>query len=330
MNLSNETVLVTGAGGFIGSHLTEALIERCAKVKAFLHYNCRRDIGNLEFLSSQYLNDIELVMGNVEDESCVRNAMSGCGCVFHLAALIGIPYSYIAPRSYVATNITGTLNVLESARYLGTSKVIHTSSSEVYGTALYEPIDENHPLQGQSPYSASKIGADKLVESYFRSFQTRVVTLRPFNTYGPRQSARAVIPTIIGQILAGKKIIQLGDLTPKRDLTYVEDTVTGFIKAAESDDLEGKTINLGCGKAISIEELARMLSQQINPSVNIVSRDDRVRPEKSEVLKLISNNTVAAEIMDWHPVISLEDGLRRTTEFIRQNLDWYQVNGYVV
>jgi NAD dependent epimerase/dehydratase len=330
MILSSKTVLVSGAGGFIGSHLVESLVEMGVHVKALLHYNCRNDIGNLSFLDKKYLNEIEIIMGNVEDVDCVNKAVKGCDCIFHLAALIGIPYSYIAPRSYVSANIIGTLNMLEAARHNDVQRVIHTSTSEVYGTALYEPIDEKHPLQGQSPYSASKIGADKLAESYFLSFRLPVVTVRPFNTFGPRQSARAVIPTIISQLLANKETIELGALSPRRDMTYVSDTVRGFIQAATSESTIGKTINLGTGDSISIGDLAQTLVDMVNPKARIISKEERIRPEDSEVMVLISDNTKAKEFMDWAPQVTIEEGLKNTIKSIRKNMSAYCYNKYIV
>ena len=249
--------------------------------------------------------------------------------MFHLAALIGIPYSYHAPRSYVATNVEGTLNVLEAVRRSG-ARMVHTSTSEVYGTAVTEPIDEAHPLQGQSPYSATKIGADKLVESYHRSFGLPLITLRPFNTYGPRQSARAVIPTIISQLLSGRKTVQLGSLDPQRDLTYVEDTARAFLDVAQCDAAVGRTLNAGSGKTIAIGDLARMLVERIDPDAEIVSTDDRKRPEQSEVMKLIADASQAAELAGWRPTVPLDEGLQRTVEFIREHLDLYRPDAYTV
>lgn len=323
-------VLVTGAGGFIGSHLVSELLDQGAEVRAFLHYNSRNDIGNLKYLTKPQFDCLELVMGNIEDADCVSSAVKGCECVFHLAALIGIPYSYVAPRSYVATNTIGTLNVLEAVRRQDVPRMVHTSTSEVYGTALYEPIDEDHPLQGQSPYSASKIGADKLAESYYRSFNVPVVTVRPFNTYGPRQSARAVIPTIIAQLLSGKDVIELGSLTPMRDLTYVEDTARGFMAAAECGDAIGETVNLGNGQTISIGDLARKLIELINPSATIVTKEERVRPGKSEVMKLICANAKAKQLIRWSPTVSLDEGLKRTIAFVQDHLDDYRIDQYTV
>jgi NAD dependent epimerase/dehydratase len=326
----NEPVLVTGAGGFIGSHLVTALVERGVRVRALVRYNSRGDYGNLRFLPPEQLHRIDVVLGDVTDADFVQRLVAGCQCVFHLAALIGIPYSYHAPRSYVATNIEGTLNVLEAVRRHGVPRLVHTSTSEAYGTALYEPIDEDHPLQGQSPYSASKIGADKLVESYYRSFELPVATIRPFNTYGPRQSARAIIPTVIAQLLSGRLTVELGSLDPQRDLTFVEDTARGFLAVAECDAAVGQTINVGNGKAIRVGELAQMLVRMINPQARIVSAEQRVRPAKSEVMKLICGNAKAERLLGWRPTVSLEDGLQRTVAFIRQHLDLYRADQYMV
>ena len=330
MSWQGMQVLVTGAGGFIGSHLVAAVLERGARVRALLHYNSRGDYGNLRFLPPEQLAGVELVFGNIEDAECVAAAVAGCECVFHLAALIGIPYSYVAPRSYVATNIVGTLNVLEAVRRQRVPRLVHTSTSEAYGTALYEPIDEQHPLQGQSPYSASKIAADKVAESYYRSFDVPVATIRPFNTYGPGQSARAVIPTVISQLLTGRESIELGSLTPQRDMTFVEDTARGFIAVAESARAVGETINVGNGKTISVGELAEKLIGMINPKARIVTVENRVRPEKSEVMKLICNNAKARALTGWQPTVALDDGLARTVAFIRQHPDLYRPETYTV
>ncbi|BBO77652.1 NAD-dependent dehydratase [Desulfosarcina widdelii] len=330
MKLSKKKVLITGAAGFIGSHLVEALINQGADVKAFVRYNSRNDLGNLSFLSQRLLENMEIIWGDITDEGMVRNAVRGCDCVFHLAALIGIPYSYVAPGSYVNTNIKGTLNVLEAVREFSVSKMVTTSTSECYGTALYEPIDESHPLQGQSPYSASKISADKLAESYYRSFDVPVSTIRPFNTYGPRQSDRAVIPTIIKQLLLKKETIFLGALTPCRDLTFVEDTVDGFIKIAENSDTVGETINIGNGKTISIGALAQKLIDLVNPGVSVVSSEERLRPEKSEVYKLICDNKKAKTVVGWAPKVTLDEGLKKTFQFIKAHRDLYVGDNYTV
>lgn len=327
MNWQNEHVLITGGAGFIGSHLTEKLVELGAKVKVLVHYNSRNDWGYLEFLSKTILNHVEIFQGDVQDPYSVQKAVDGCSIVFHLASLIAIPYSYIAPASYVETNVKGTLNVMEACLKAEIKRAVHTSTSETYGTALYTPIDEKHPLQGQSPYSASKIGADKIVESYYRSFDLPVSTLRPFNTFGPRQSARAVIPTIISQALTSN-IVELGSLDPVRDLTYVKDTVLGFIKMAESEKVIGEVINIGNGQGITIGELAKKIISVIGKDIQIRSNEIRIRPEKSEVMKLICDNSRAEAFMNWTPTFSLEAGLKQTIDFIKQNIDKYKPEIY--
>jgi len=324
---NNTPVLVTGAGGFIGSHLTEALVERGAKVRALVHYNALGLWGWLDH--SPYKDQIEVVAGDIADAGSVRQAMTGREVVFHLGALIAIPYSYVAPNSYVRANIEGTLNVLQAARELGTRRIVHTSTSETYGTARYVPIDENHPLQGQSPYSATKIGADKLAESFHLSFRVPVVTVRPFNTFGPRQSARAVIPTIITQCLAGEAV-KLGSLSPTRDLNYVGNTVEGFIKAAESEAAIGRTVNLGSGREISIGDLAQLIARLIGHDIQIISDEQRVRPPGSEVERLLADNRLAAELLGWTPEVSLEDGLTRTIEWMKQHVERYRTGVYVI
>jgi len=325
-----KLVLVTGAGGFIGSHLVTALIQRGARVRALVHYNSRADYGNLDLLPKDELQCVDVVMGDIQDAGCVHEAVRDCECVFHLAALIGIPYSYVAPRSYVATNIAGTLNVLEAVRSHQVPRMVHTSTSEAYGTAIYTPIDESHPLQGQSPYSASKIAADKLAESYHNSFGLPVATIRPFNTYGPRQSARAIIPAVISQLLSGKETVKLGALDPVRDLTYVEDTVRGFLAVGEQEAAIGQTINVGHGEGIAMGDLAEMLIRLVGRNVEIASSEDRLRPPNSEVMKLICNNTKAQQILGWQPTVSLEEGLERTVAFIRDNLKLYRTDGYAI
>jgi NAD dependent epimerase/dehydratase len=320
-------VLVTGAGGFIGSHLTEALAERGANVRALVHYNA---LGLWGWLDQSPLKDrIEVVAGDIADAGSVRQAMTGREVVFHLAALIAIPYSYVAPTSYVQANIHGTLNVLQAARELGTRRIIHTSTSEVYGTARYVPIDENHPLQGQSPYSATKIGADKLAEAFYLSFGVPVVTVRPFNTFGPRQSARAVIPTIITQCLAGEGV-RLGNLSPTRDLNYVANTVEGFIKAAESPTAVGRAINLGSGREISIGDLAHLIAHLMGRDIEIIGDEQRVRPVGSEVERLLADNRLAADLLGWTPLVSLEDGLAHTIEWMKLHGERYRTGVYVI
>lgn len=327
--IEGKKVLVTGAAGFIGSHLTEALLQSGAQVTAMVRYNSGSAIGNLAFLPAKLREPLRIVAGNIEDGDFVIRAMEGQEIVLHLAALIAIPYSYIAPRSYIRTNVEGSLNVLEAARRLGTRRVVHTSTSEVYGTAQYTPIDEAHPLQGQSPYSASKIGADMIAEAYFRSFETPVVIVRPFNTFGPRQSARAFIPTIISQALKGDAV-RLGSLAPQRDMTYVSDTVEGFMRAAIALGVEGETINLGTGEAHSVGEFAARILKLIGGDKMIVHDAERDRPERSEVMKLVSNNAKAARLLDWRPAVSLDEGLRRAIAFISTNLDLYSPQAYAV
>jgi NAD dependent epimerase/dehydratase len=329
MNWSDTRVLVTGAGGFIGSTLVEELLRRGARVRAFIRYNSRGDIGLLSTLDPDLAKSMEIVAGDLRDPAAVADAMRDAAVVFHLGALIAIPYSYIHPREVVETNVIGTVNVLEAARVTRPTRVIHTSTSEVYGTAVYAPIDEKHPLQGQSPYSASKIGADKVVESYHRAFGVPAVTVRPFNTYGPRQSARAVIPTIITQALSLPQIT-LGALSPTRDLTFVTDTVAGFIAAATTDAAIGREINLGTNDEISVGNLAQKILGIIGRSLPIVSSDDRKRPEKSEVERLRSDNSLALELLQWSPRVSLDDGLSRTIRWIEQNLGRYSVGTYQV
>lgn len=330
MELNGKTVLVTGAGGFIGSHLVERLVSLGCRVRAMVHYNSSGSWGNLELLPAETKERIEVIAGDVMDPFSVHKAVEGCEVVFHLAALIAIPYSYVAPQSYVSTNVAGTLNVMEACLRCNVKKVVHTSTSETYGTAIYTPIDENHPLQGQSPYSASKIGADKIAESYFLSFNLPVATIRPFNTYGPRQSARAVIPTIISQILAGKKSIRLGSLTPIRDFNFVKDTVEGFVKIAESESSTGTLINVGFGKGITIGKLADTLVRLMGRDVEIICEEERVRPEKSEVFELICANSKAQTLAGWSPQYRLEDGLVETIRFIESNLSRYKTDIYNV
>jgi NAD dependent epimerase/dehydratase len=327
MKWQDKQVLVTGAGGFIGSHLVDELLRRGADVTAFVHYNARNDWGMLEGKNYEKTSNMTVIAGDVTDSLFVRKAVSEKDIVFHLAALIGIPYSYAAPESYVNTNIKGTLNVMQACLDAGTDRVVHTSTSEVYGTAQYTPIDEKHPLQGQSPYSASKIGADKIAESFYCSFGLHVTTIRPFNTFGPRQSARAVIPTIITQALIGDTV-RLGSLNPVRDLTYVADTVQGFIRLAESTRTVGKTINTGSGQGVTIGELAEMAIRLANPKAKIVCDDARIRPEKSEVMQLVCDNNLARELASWGPKIQLEDGLARTIRWMKDNVRSYKPGRY--
>ncbi len=323
-------VLVTGSDGFIGSHLTEELVKKGYEVRAFVYYNSFNNWGWLDTLPRDIMDHVEVFAGDVRDPNGVREAMKGVDAVFHLAALIAIPFSYHSPDAYVDTNIKGTLNVLQAARDLGTARVLVTSTSEVYGTAQYVPIDEKHPYQGQSPYSATKIGADRLAESFYRSFDLPVTIVRPFNTFGPRQSARAVIPTIITQLLAGKEEIKLGSLTPTRDFNYVKDTAQGFIAMYESDKTIGQEINIATQKEISIGQLAEELIRQINPSARIICDEDRLRPEKSEVNRLLGANAKIMELTDWKPQYTFEEGLAETIEFLRHNMDKYKVDIYNV
>ncbi len=327
MKWTGKKVLVTGAGGFIGSHLTERLVELGAQTRALVHYHAGGSWGWLD--RSPVKDKIEVAAGDICDRDSVVQAMREVEVVFHLAALIGIPYSYDAPLSYVRTNTEGTLNILQAARAIGVERVVHTSTSEVYGTARYVPINEAHPLQGQSPYAASKIGADKLAEAFFLSFGLPVVTLRPFNTFGPRQSARAIIPTIITQCLAGATL-RLGNVRPTRDFNYVANTVDGFLLAASSSKVVGCTINLGSGREVSIQNLSGMIGSILNRNIEIQIEKVRVRPENSEVEQLLADNSMAQELLGWKPVISLEEGLRFTIEWICEHLNEYRGSTYVL
>lgn len=325
-----KKVLVTGADGFIGGHLAESLLEKGYEVKAFAYYNSFNTWGWLDSLPKEKLDQIEVFTGDIRDPNGVREAMKGVDEVFHLAALIAIPFSYHSPDSYVDTNIKGTLNVLQAARELNTERILVTSTSEVYGTAQYVPIDEKHPFQGQSPYSATKIGADRLAESFYRSFDLPVSIVRPFNTFGPRQSARAVIPTIITQLLAGKEEIRLGSLTPTRDFNYVKDTAAGFIAIAESEKTIGQEINIATQREISIGELAKEIISQINPRAGIICDDQRLRPEKSEVNRLLGANAKIKELTDWKQRYTFEEGIAETIEWIRHNMGAYKTDIYNV
>lgn len=322
MNWKGKKVLVTGAGGFIGSHLTGQLVKRGADVRAFVRYGSRGSFGWLEDLDKDVYRNIEIVQGDLRDADSVARAVKGAQVIFHLGAMIAIPYSYVNPTEAAAVNVTGTLNVLNAARMFGIEKMVHTSTSETYGTALYVPIDEKHPLQGQSPYSASKIGADKLAESFHRSFDLPVATIRPFNTYGPRQSARAVIPTVIVQALNGTKT-KLGSLTPTRDFTYVGDTARGMICAAERPEAVGTVTNLGNMKEIAIGDLVTMISRLVGKPLEVEQQNNRMRPEKSEVERLLADNTRARTVLGWTPEVSLEDGLRATIDWLREHLSEY-------
>ncbi|KGX86302.1 NAD-dependent 4,6-dehydratase LegB [Pontibacillus litoralis] len=321
-------VLITGADGFIGSHLTEELVKQGHTVTAFTYYNSFNSWGWLDTLPKEIMSEIEVFTGDVRDPNGVKEAMKGVDEVYHLAALIAIPFSYHSPDTYVDTNIKGTLNVLQAARDLGTSRLLMTSTSEVYGTAQYVPIDEQHPFQGQSPYSATKIGADRLAESFYRSFNMPITIVRPFNTYGPRQSARAVIPTIITQLLAGQEEIKLGSLTPTRDFNFVKDTAKGFIEIAKSTGTIGEEINIATEQEISIGQLAEELIKQINPNAKIVCDEQRLRPENSEVNRLLGSNKKIKRLTDWEPQYSFEQGLAETIEFFKHNLDKYKTTIY--
>lgn len=318
LNLQEKKILVTGADGFIGSHLTEQLIDNGYNVHAFCYYNSFNSWGWLDSLPKEKLSKLDIFMGDVRDPNGVRKAVEDINVIFHLAALIGIPFSYHSPDSYVDTNIKGTLNVLQAARDEGCEKILVTSTSEVYGTAQYVPIDEKHPFQGQSPYSATKIGADRLAESFYRSFNLPVVIVRPFNTYGPRQSARAVIPTIIMQLLKGIEKMKLGNVSPTRDFNYVKDTVDGFVKIAESDNTIGEEINIATQTEISIRQLAEKIIQQLNPAAEICSDEIRVRPEKSEVNRLLGSNEKIKELTSWRPKYDLKKGIKET-------IDWFSI-----
>jgi NAD dependent epimerase/dehydratase len=330
MEINNKKVLVTGADGFIGSHLVEHLIENGAIVKAFVYYNSFNSWGWLDSLSKEMLSKVEIFAGDIRDPNGVRVAMQGCDFVYHLAALIAIPFSYHSPDSYVETNIKGTLNIVQAARDFNVERIIVTSTSEVYGTAKYIPIDENHARQPQSPYSASKIGADCIAESFYRSFNLPVTIVRPFNTYGPRQSARAVIPTIITQLLSGKEQIKLGDITPTRDLLYVKDTVDGFLKISLSEELIGQDCNIATQTEISVEELANELISQINPNAKIVSDVKRIRPAKSEVFRLYGSNKKLKDNTDWRLQYSFKQGITETIEWFKQpeNIKKYKSDIY--
>ena len=326
--LNKKSILITGSDGFIGSHLTEEMVKQGYKVKAFVYYNSFNSWGWLESLSTEILNEIEIFQGDIRDPNGVKEAMKNIDSVFHLAALIAIPFSYHSPDSYVDTNIKGTLNVLQAARDFELDRVLVTSTSEVYGTAQYVPIDEKHPYQGQSPYSATKIGADRLAESFYRSFNLPVTIVRPFNTYGPRQSARAVIPTIITQLLSGVKEIKLGSLTPTRDFNYVKDTVNGFIEIYKSKKTIGEEINIATGEEISIEKLAQELINQISPESKIICDEKRVRPEKSEVNRLLGCNKKIKKLTDWSPKYSFKEGISETIEFFKDNIKKYKSDIY--
>lgn len=323
MNLKNKKILVTGAGGFIGSHLTEQLIKTGAIVKVFLRYNSKADLGYLKEFDKSVLNNIEIIRGDLKNVDSVTRAIKNIDIIFHLGALISIPYSYIDPRDYVDTNIIGTLNILKAAQEHNVKKIIITSTSETYGTALYSPINEEHPLQAQSPYAATKISADKIAESFKKSFNLPIAIIKPFNTYGPRQSTRAVIPTIIYQALTGNKI-RLGNLNPKRDFTFVKDTVDGFIKIAKSDNSIGETINIGFGETISIKELVKTIGKIMNKKLIIKIEKTKSRPDDSEVKLLLCDNSKAKKLIGWKPKTSLNEGLNKTIDYIKEHLEEYK------
>jgi NAD dependent epimerase/dehydratase len=326
-DLSGRVVLVTGAGGFIGSHLTEALVRAGSRVRALGHYNSRNDWGHLDRLDPVVKDALDVRAGDLRDPFLVDRVVEGCETVFHLGALIPIPYSYVAPSDYVDTNVRGTLHVLEAVRRHGVARLLHTSTSETYGTARYTPIDEGHPLQGQSPYSASKIGADKMAESYVCSFGTPVVTVRPFNTYGPRQSARAFLPTVLTQAFTAD-VVRVGSLDPVRDMNFVEDTVAGFLAAATAPGIEGAVINLGSGRGVTMRELLDLALKAAGRSPRVEVEDARVRPERSEVMALVADATTARQRLGWTSRVSLEEGVRRTAEWIRANLADYKPGIY--
>jgi dTDP-glucose 4,6-dehydratase len=328
MPLAGVRVLVTGAGGFIGSHLAERLVRDGARVRAFVRYKSDGTHGWLD--RSPHKSDLEVVAGDVTDAVSIQQAVAGCDIIFHLAALIGIPYSYQAPLSYVRTNVEGTFNILQAARDAHVQCVVHTSTSEVYGTAQYVPIDEHHPLVGQSPYAATKIGADKLAEAYHRTFGLPVVILRPFNTFGPRQSMRAVLPTLLVQLLSGRPVIRLGALHPRRDLTFVGDTVAGYLKAAQSEAAIGRTVQLGTGRDISIGELAAVAMEILGLRAEILSDEERQRPATGEVERLLSNPALAAQLIGWQPEVPLEQGIRLTADWLQAHLAHYSIDRYAV
>lgn len=330
MQLENKKILVTGGEGFIGSHLVEKLLELGAEVTSLVQYNSFNNWGWIETIDEKIRKEINVYTGDIREYDNISKIITGKDVVFHLAALIAIPYSYQSPAAYIRTNVEGTLNVMEACLQHGVEKVIHTSTSEVYGTAQYVPIDEKHPLQGQSPYSASKIGADKMAESYYRSFNLPVGTIRPFNTYGPRQSARAVIPAIISQILSGKETIKLGALSPTRDFNYVKDIVSGFIKMAEVDESIGEVVNIGTNNEISIEDLADKIISLIGKKVTVECEEQRLRPKKSEVNRLWCDNSKARELIKWHPQYTLDQGLSETIQWIDDNINYFKTNIYNV
>jgi len=331
MNWKGKKVLVTGAEGFIGSHLTERLVELGADVTALVQYNSFNNWGWIDTFNEDTKNSIKVITGDIREYDNVKRMVKGQEVIMHLAALIAIPYSYLSPMAYVRTNVEGTTNVLEACREESNiERIVHTSTSETYGTALYVPIDEKHPMQGQSPYSASKIGADKIAESFYKSFNLPITTLRPFNTYGPRQSARAVIPTIISQILAGKREIKLGSLTPTRDFNYVKDTAEAFVKVAESEKTIGEVVNAGSNYEISIGDTVKKIINIIGEDVKILSDEERIRPENSEVNRLWADNTKIKTLTDWTPKYSLDEGLAETIKWIKSNMEKFKTDIYNV
>lgn len=330
MNYKGKKVLITGAAGFIGSHLTEELVKAGAEVTALVHYNSNSNIANLQFLPKSLLDQVEIVFGDIQDGFLMNTLSKGKEIVFHLAALIGIPYSYVAPAAYVSANITGTLNMLEAARNQNVGKLLVTSTSETYGTALYAPIDEKHPLQGQSPYSATKIGADKIAESYYLSFGLPVCIFRPFNTFGPRQSTRAVIPTIISQVLSDSSEIRLGSLDPVRDMLYVKDTARGYMLAALEETTVGEVISVGTGRGVTIGEIVNIVQKLAGTSKPVIAENQRVRPEKSEVMKLICDYSKAKKLLGWEPQISLEEGLSEVINFMKENQPEFNPSKYAI
>jgi len=326
MKITGKKILVTGADGFIGSHLTEALVQMGADVRAFVFYNSFNSWGWLDHSPQDVKEELDIFAGDIRDPHGVRKAMEGCDIVFHLAALIAIPYSYHSPDTYIDTNVKGTLNVVQAAKELGTAKIVHTSTSEVYGSAQYVPIDERHPVVGQSPYSASKIGADQIALSFYKAFTTPVAIIRPFNTYGPRQSARAVIPTIITQIASGQRAIRLGSVTPTRDFNFIEDTVSGFIAVGRSDQAIGDVVNIGNGFEISIGDMARLIAEVMDRDITIDTDEKRVRPKNSEVERLHADNTKAKQMIQWMPKYSGIEGLKSG---VKKTVDWFASAGHL-
>jgi NAD dependent epimerase/dehydratase len=329
MKLEGAKVLVTGAGGFIGSHLAEALVRQGSSVRALVHYDSRPDQSNLEHADPSVVREMEILAGDVTDPHYMSNAVKGCDVVFHLAALIAIPHSYVSPAAYLTTNAMGTLHTIQACLQRDVARVIHTSTSECYGTAAYSPIDEAHPLQGQSPYAATKIAADKLVEAYHLSFGLPAVTVRPFNTFGPRQSSRAIIPTILSQLLSGASELRLGSLTPERDFNFVSNTVDGFLAAAQTDDAVGRLFNIGYGEKVSMGALAELAMRVTGRTVGIRTEDQRIRPAHSEVGLLLCDASRAQDVLGWRPQVSLEEGLKRTAEFVRTHPEAFRPQEYV-